>query len=188
VKKSNKQQSKDEEVKKYLYLIEREAKKYKNFGVPFEDLVNEGVFGIYKAKKNFDPKHGVKFSSYAIWWIRQCILSALSEQKLVHFPVGKINLNRKIRDVQEQYTRAYGRKATDEEIQAASLQFVRKLSGFNKPSKINEEAFMHAIDEISVITKHLLSSMTTNAPHHNREIEAQLAKERSAKRFGTDDH
>lgn len=74
--------------------------------------------------------------------------------------------------------------ATDEEIQAASLQFVRKLSGFTKPSKVNEEAFQTAVAETTVVAKKLLSSLITNTKHRDREIEAERARERAAKRFG----
>ena len=73
---------------------------------------------------------------------------------------------------------------TPEEIRAASLQFVRKISGFNKPSKANEEAFFSAIDAIAGISADLLSSLETNAPPKTREEEAARLKARSAKRFG----
>ena len=72
---------------------------------------------------------------------------------------------------------------TPEEIQAASLQFVRKISGFNKPSKANEEAFQSAVHAIAGISGQLLSSLETNAPAKNRENEAARLKGRSAKRF-----
>ena len=74
---------------------------------------------------------------------------------------------------------------TDDEVRAASLQFVRKISGFNKPSKANEDAFQAAIDEIAGISTRLLTSLETNAPPKNREEEAQKAKARAAERFGT---
>ena len=74
--------------------------------------------------------------------------------------------------------------ATDEEIEAASLQFVRKLSGFTKPSKANEGPFLAAIDEIAGISVRLLRSLETNAPPKNREEEAAKAKARAAERFG----
>ncbi len=73
---------------------------------------------------------------------------------------------------------------TPEEIRAASLQFVRKISGFNKPSKANEATFMNAIDEIAGISARLLHSLETNAPSRNREEEAAKAKARAAERFG----
>jgi hypothetical protein len=74
---------------------------------------------------------------------------------------------------------------TPEEIHAASLQFVRKISGFNKPSKTNEGSFMAAVDEIGAIANRLLRSLETNAPSRNREQEAEKAKARGAIRFGT---
>jgi len=73
---------------------------------------------------------------------------------------------------------------TDEEVRAASLQFVRKITGFSKPSKANEAAFMDAIDEIAAISARLLRSLDTNAPPKNREEEAAKAKARAAERFG----
>lgn len=75
--------------------------------------------------------------------------------------------------------------ATDEEIRAASVQYVRKLSGFQSPSKANEEAFNLAIAEVAAASRKLLDSLITNSSPRDREIEAQKAKERSAKRFGT---
>jgi hypothetical protein len=73
---------------------------------------------------------------------------------------------------------------TDEEIRAASLQFVRKISGFNKPSKANEAAFLAAIDEVASISTRLLRSLETTAPAKNREEEAAKARARAAERFG----
>jgi hypothetical protein len=72
---------------------------------------------------------------------------------------------------------------TDEEIRAASLQFVRKVSGFNKPSKANEAAFLAAVDEIAGISRNLLDSLETNAAPRNREEEAAKARARAAQRF-----
>ena len=73
--------------------------------------------------------------------------------------------------------------ATEDEVWAASLQFVRKVSGFNKPSKINEAAFSTAIDEVAAITRNLLNSLETNAPPKNREEEAVRARARAVQRF-----
>ena len=74
---------------------------------------------------------------------------------------------------------------TEEEIRAASLQFVRKISGLNKPSKANEGAFLSAVDDIAGISTRLLHSLETTAPPKNREEEAAKAKARAAQRFGT---
>lgn len=73
---------------------------------------------------------------------------------------------------------------TGEEVRAASLQFVRKISGFNKPSKANEEAFQRAIDEIAAASERLLAALETAAPKHTREEEVAKAKARNAQRFG----
>ena len=77
---------------------------------------------------------------------------------------------------------------TEAEIRAASLQFVRKVSGFNQPSKANEAAFLAAVDEIAAITSNLISLLETNAPPKNRTEEAAKARARAAQRFskGTD--
>jgi hypothetical protein len=73
---------------------------------------------------------------------------------------------------------------TEDEVRAASLQFVRKISGFNKPSKANEKLFEDAVDEIAGVSARLLRSLETNAPPKNREEEAAKAKARAAERFG----
>ena len=74
--------------------------------------------------------------------------------------------------------------ATEQEIRASSLQFVRKLSGFNKPSKTNEEAFNRAVDQVAQAARDLLDSLVTTAPPRDREVEAAKARARSAERFG----
>jgi hypothetical protein len=74
--------------------------------------------------------------------------------------------------------------ATDEEIRASALQFVRKLSGFNRPSKANAAAFDRAVEEVTHTAHHLLADLVTNAPPRDRAIEAAKAKARSAERFG----
>ncbi len=74
--------------------------------------------------------------------------------------------------------------ATEEEIRASALQFVRKLSGFTKPSKANEEVFARAVDQVTRVAHELLDSLLTNAPPKDREVEAARAKARSAERFG----
>ncbi|NRG39867.1 DUF2277 domain-containing protein [Rathayibacter sp. VKM Ac-2835] len=75
--------------------------------------------------------------------------------------------------------------ASDEEVHAAALQYVRKISGATSPSKANQEAFDRAVSEIAHITGHLLEDLVTTAPPKDREVEAAKARERSAKRFAT---
>jgi len=75
--------------------------------------------------------------------------------------------------------------ATEEEIRASSIQFVRKLSGFTKPSKANEEAFNRAVEQVTQAATELLDSLVTTAPPRDREVEAAKARVRSAERYGT---
>ncbi len=74
--------------------------------------------------------------------------------------------------------------ATDEEVRAAALQFVRKLSGYNRPSQTNEAAFERAVDEVSEVARRLIDSLVTNAPPRDRDVEAERARARNFKRFG----
>jgi hypothetical protein len=75
--------------------------------------------------------------------------------------------------------------ATDEEIEAAALQYVRKISGSNKPSKANEAVFERSVAEVAATSRRLLDALVTQAPPRDREVEAARARERAAKRFGT---
>jgi hypothetical protein len=73
--------------------------------------------------------------------------------------------------------------ATDDEVRAAAVQYVRKISGFTKPSAANKEAFDRAVDEVAAVSTHLLSHLVTNAPPKDRDVEAEKAKARSAARY-----
>jgi len=75
--------------------------------------------------------------------------------------------------------------ASDEEVRAAALQFVRKISGFNRPSRANEPAFAEAVEGVAAVARRLLTSLETAAPGRNREVEALRARERAKARFGT---
>jgi hypothetical protein len=75
--------------------------------------------------------------------------------------------------------------ATDEEVRDAALQYVRKISGFTKPSRANEEAFARAVDEVAEATRRLVGSLVTTAPPRDREVEAERRKARAAERFAT---
>lgn len=75
--------------------------------------------------------------------------------------------------------------ATKEEIHAASLQYVRKITGYNNPSKANEEAFIRAVNEIEMVSRELLNTLVTSSEPRNREVEAERARSRAAKRYGT---
>ena len=74
---------------------------------------------------------------------------------------------------------------TEDEVRAAALQFVRKTSGFTRPSKVNEDAFNRAVEEVSAATRRLVEALVTTAPARDREVEAAKARARSAERYGT---
>jgi len=101
----------------------------------------------------------------------------LGEGKSEH--IGSFHMCRNIRTLFN-----FEPPVTDEEIHAASLQFVRKISGFNKPSKVNEAAFLAAVDDVAKISGRLLASLESSARPRNREEEAVRAKARAAQRFG----
>jgi hypothetical protein len=75
--------------------------------------------------------------------------------------------------------------ATEDEVHDSALQYVRKISGFTKPSRANEEAFARAVDEVAAASKRLLDELVTNAPPKDREVEAERARARAAQRFAT---
>jgi len=99
--------------------------------------------------------------------------------KAVH-PPGDPNMCRNIKTLFN-----FEPPATDEEIRAASLQFVRKLSGFTKPSKANEASFDRAVDEVADVARRLIDSLVTTAEPRDREVEAERARARAAVRFGS---
>lgn len=77
--------------------------------------------------------------------------------------------------------------ATEDEIHAASLQYVRKITGYNKPSKVNEEAFIRAVNEIAMVSRELMNTLVTSSEPRNREVEAERARIRAAERYGTNE-
>jgi hypothetical protein len=113
-------------------------------------------------------------------WLRGTIEpSAAERQRLNILEVAK----KMCRNIKNLFN--FDPPVTPEEVHAASLQFVRKISGFNKPSQANEASFLAAIDEVAAVSTRLLRSLETNAPPKSREEEAAKAKARSLQRFGT---
>jgi RNA polymerase primary sigma factor len=103
------QKAKDELIVRNLRYVIDVAKGYQGQGLPLEELIAEGNFGICKAAKRFDPEKGMKFITYAVWWIRQSILQALSENtRVVRIPINKINEIQKIRKIMEREMQTTG--------------------------------------------------------------------------------
>jgi RNA polymerase primary sigma factor len=109
------QKARDELIIRNLRYVIDVAKGYQGQGLPLEELIAEGNFGICKAAKRFDPEKGMKFITYAVWWIRQSILQALSENtRVVRIPINKINEIQKIRKIMEQEMQTTGELSPSE--------------------------------------------------------------------------
>jgi len=113
-------------IESNLSFVVKVATEYRNLGLPFEDLLNEGNIGLIEAAHRYDASKGTKFITYAIWWIRKSILKALSEHSsLVRVPTYQMKKVREIRDAENTLRRSLGRKPKREEI---SKQLARSLS------------------------------------------------------------
>jgi RNA polymerase primary sigma factor len=107
----------DELVRRNLRFVVMVARPYARHGVPLEDLIDEGNIGLIRAAERFDVGRGFRFISYAVWWIRQCILLYLTEKsRLVRLPVSKVQLLSRLTQTSEQLTQLLGREPTAEEI------------------------------------------------------------------------
>ena len=107
----------DELVRRNLRFVVMVARPYVHHGVPLEDLINEGNIGLIRAAERFDVNRGFRFISYAVWWVRQAILSYLSEKsRIVRLPVSKVQLLSRIAQATEQLAHVLGRDPTPEEI------------------------------------------------------------------------
>jgi len=128
VKKSGCRDSLNELIESNLSFVVKVASEYRNLGLPFEDLLNEGNLGLIEAAHRYDASKGTKFITYAIWWIRKSILKALSEHSnLVRVPTYQMKKVREIRAVENTLSRKLGRKPLREEISANLDRSVSKV-------------------------------------------------------------
>src|SRR5262245_14636256 len=118
----------DELIESNLSFVVKVASEYRNLGLPFEDLLNEGNIGLIEAAHRYDASKGTKFITYAIWWIRKSILKALSEHSnLVRVPNYQMKKVREIRDAENSLRRSLGRKPEREEISERLSKSVSKI-------------------------------------------------------------
>lgn len=118
----------NELVESNLSFVVKVASEYRNFGIPFEDLLNEGNIGLIEAARRYDASKGTKFITYAIWWIRKSILKALSEHStLVRVPNYQMKKLREIRETEKSLRRELGRRPDRDEISAQLDRSVQKI-------------------------------------------------------------
>ncbi|RCW42147.1 hypothetical protein DFP97_119128 [Paenibacillus prosopidis] len=115
-------------------------------------------------------------------WVRWLLLEGRNRSVVRLIKNGYQKENTMCRNIKTLFN--FDPQVTDDEIHAASLQFVRKISGFNEPSKANEAAFNRAVGQVAEVARNLLGSLVTSAEPRNREVEIERARARSAKRFG----
>ena len=130
------EQAMQELVKANLRFVVSVAKQYQGRGLSLDDLIEEGNIGLIKAAQRFDETKGFKFISYAVWWIRQCILEALEDNvRLVRLPMSQGNLLRNIYKIKSQFMQDYKRDPSDDEIAEILGIDVKKISNILKLSK-----------------------------------------------------
>lgn len=130
------QEAKERLASANLRLVISIAKKYRNYGLPFLDLIQEGNLGLMKAIKKFDWRKGYKFSTYATWWIRQAILKALTNRsRTVRVPAHMKELSRKIDSVEEEYVQEHGVEPSEEEVAEILDVSVEKINRAKKAAQ-----------------------------------------------------
>ena len=131
----------NELVESNLSFVAKVASEYRNLGLPFEDLLNEGNVGLIEAARRFDASKDTKFISYAIWWIRKSILKALSEQShVVRLPYSQMKKVKEIRHAEKALRKKFGRKPTREEMAEFLDKSVAKI----------DKVLMHGVHEMSI--------------------------------------
>jgi RNA polymerase primary sigma factor len=154
--------SRDELVRSNLSFVVKVASEYRNLGLPFEDLLNEGNVGLIEAAHRYDASKGTKFITYAIWWIRKSILKALSERStLVRVPTYQRKKVREIRDAERRLRRTLGRTPNREEISATLERSLAKV----------DQALQYRLHEVSLDHK--------VGPERERPVSDYLADDRS---------
>ncbi len=136
--------SRDKLVESNLSFVVKVASEYRNLGLPFEDLLNEGNLGLIEATQRFDSSKGTKFITYAIWWIRKSILKALSDRStLVRVPSYQLKKVREIRETEGRLRRRLGRQPEREEISESLERSVNKI----------DQALLYSLREVSLDQK-----------------------------------
>ena len=166
-------------VRANLRFVVSVAKKYQNRGMPFSDLIQEGNVGLVTAARKFDPDQGVKFISYAVWWIRQAILAALAKQsRAVRLPLNRATELARVIRVREELKQSLSREPSPDEIaEIAELEIstVEMLQALNV-SEVRLDAPVGPSDDNQLVDRFLVDESSTE-----ESLEAKLLKEQIAK-------
>ena len=166
-------------VRANLRFVVSVAKKYQNRGMPFSDLIQEGNVGLVTAARKFDPDQGVKFISYAVWWIRQAILAALAKQsRAVRLPLNRATELARVIRVREELKQSLSREPTADEIaEIAQLEIstVEMLQALNV-SEVRLDAPVGPSEDNQLVDRFLVDESSTE-----ESLEAKLLKEQIAK-------
>jgi len=196
VRKEGSRDALNELIESNLSFVVKVASEYRNLGLPFEDLLNEGNLGLIEAAHRYDASKGTKFITYAIWWIRKSILKALSEHSnLVRVPTYQLKKVREIRDTERVLARRLGRRPRREEISARLdrslakvdqvLQFsLREMSLDEKFGKDRDKPIadflvdVRSVDPENDLIKREATSLVSEAMNHLNEQERKVISHR----------
>jgi RNA polymerase primary sigma factor len=169
----------DELVRANLRFVVSVAKKYQNRGMPFSDLIQEGNVGLVTAARKFDPDQGVKFISYAVWWIRQAILAALAKQsRAVRLPLNRATELARVIRVREDLKQSLSREPSSEEIaEIAELDAVtvEMLQALNV-AEVRLDAPVGNGDDNQLVDRFLVDESSTEESLENKLLREQIAR------------
>lgn len=169
----------DELVRANLRFVVSVAKKYQNRGMPFSDLIQEGNVGLVTAARKFDPDQGVKFISYAVWWIRQAILAALAKQsRAVRLPLNRATELARVIRVREDLKQSLSREPSSEEIaEIAELDTatVEMLQSLNV-AEVRLDAPVGTGDDNQLVDRFLVDESSTEESLENKLLREQIAR------------
>ncbi|MEJ2311086.1 MAG: sigma-70 family RNA polymerase sigma factor [Gemmatimonadales bacterium] len=169
----------DKLVRANLRFVVSVAKKYQNRGMPFSDLIQEGNVGLVTAARKFDPDQGVKFISYAVWWIRQAILAALAKQsRSVRLPLNRATELARVIRVREDLKQSLSREPSSEEIaEIAELDMatVEMLQALNV-AEVRLDAPVGTGDDNQLVDRFLVDESSTEMSLENKLLREQIAR------------
>lgn len=168
-------QARDSLIKAHLKFVVSVAKQYRNQGLEFQDLINEGNIGLIKAAEKFDETRGIRFISYAVWWIRQTIVQALDEDAgIVKVPMKQVGTHNRIKRVSKQFVQSHERWPSNDE-----LAIMLDMSGERVRESLNSSRYYSVDEQIAQGEKTTLLDVIVNkdAPQADGLMAGKVMKE-----------